>query len=291
MDEFIKKLEAMQPKLPHASNLLHKLKKALGEDSFIKHKRIYREITDAYSRVLTNSLDNSKSLDDWVTDQVDLVNSYLRVLNDPSKNLFSHQSDFKSSVIPELVCVIFNQINTREKLALTIQGQGDVVIDVLFSHKDGGKAYPKKKRVDAALLLPYTITTASVIEAELSDFAIPIVSVEVKTNLDKNMISGIQYSVERLKATFPECKYFVLSEYSDFNIKNQNYANSSIDEIFILRNQKRSDVRSNRNPANPISVDLIREFTLLVSQSVLAIKSKKTDISDRLGSGVLIHEK
>lgn len=283
---FISQLSENCSYTPHANNLSHKIKSSIKDGKFAERKPLFKRIENVYSKILGHHFDLSDTLENWTKKQLKLVNEYLKLLAEPKLKVYSHQSDFKSSIIPELVCVIFGQIVKRNKLPLIVNGQNDIIIDLLFSHSHGGSVFPKNKRVDASLLVRYPIefkTSGTVLE----NFNIPIVAVEVKTNLDKNMISGIIHSVEKLKSTFPECKYYVLSEFSDFNTKDQNYANSSIDEIYLLRKQKRSEFRA-RKIANEISVELVLEFVKSVDKSVLALSEQISTMKDKLASGLLI---
>lgn len=285
-DDFISKISNTKVHTPHANNLIHKINSLIKSGKFDSQNNIFNEIAEVYSKLLDNNLDTSDTLDNWVRKQVRLINEYLCVLAKPNMTVFNHQSDFKSSVIPELICMIFFQIIQRSNLPLEVNGQNDIIIDLLFSHKNGGQVFPKNKRVDACLLLPCPMVIKGS-DVQLKKFGIPLVAVEVKTNLDKNMISGIVHSVEKLKSTFPECKYYVLSEFSDFDTKNQNYSNSSIDEIYFLRKQKRSEFRSTK-VANDISEDLILEFVKSVNESVFFLSEKIENVGDKLNSGKLI---
>jgi hypothetical protein len=73
-------------------------------------------------------------------------------------------------------------------------------------------------------------------------FVVPLIAIEVKTNIDINKLNGLDFSAERLKRTFPSAKYFLATETIDFSLAN-NYASGSIDEIYALRKQVRSQAR------------------------------------------------
>lgn len=271
---------------PHANNLKHKLIKA-NENGELDSKLIaFKKIIYCYEKVLDHSFAIDQPMEEWARQQLHLLNNYLNLLSEPSLNLFSHQSDFKSSIIPEFVCIIFEQIIRRKNLNLKSNGQNDIVIDLIFSHINGGQVFPKHKRVDAALLAPFSLSCNENKEIE-NKFCIPLIAVEVKTNLDKNMLSGIIHSVERLKSTFPECKYFVLTEFSDFDVKKQNFANSSIDEIYLLRKQKRSEVRSKKK-VNDISFELVKEIIVQIEHAVSLLTNSQNSLSNKLSKGLLI---
>ncbi|MBA7637597.1 hypothetical protein ES703_45243 [subsurface metagenome] len=158
------------------------------------------------------------------------------------------------------------------------------MIELVFSHIGYGKPNLKFKRVDVAVLIPAKLKFRG---NDISQFRIPVVAAEVKTNLDKNMIAGISNSVSALKSTFPLCKYFVISEFSDFQFENQNYANTDIDEVYILRRQKRGEFR-HTGKAKSISLDVVKDFIEKIIDGLTLIESEVPDITHRLSKGRLI---
>lgn len=235
--------------LPHASNLVTKL--GLSNATRDRFWESLSRIVPAYIQART-TISNS-SQDDFVSTLVGQLNSYIDFIKEPANNVFAHQSDFSSSVIPELFCLLFLGLVEQYEGEYIIQSQANIVIDCKFDPYQNGRILFDTKRVDVSILLQKELTFDG---HAVSDFAIPILASEIKTNLDKNMLSGVENSVSSLKKTFPLCIYFVISEFADFATEEQNYANTDIDEIFILRHQKRSDYRRS-NQRFSIDVNLV----------------------------------
>jgi hypothetical protein len=177
--------------------------------------------------------------------------------------------------------IIANLPNTG---GLIVTAQKDIVIECNFDVSAGGRIIEKRKRMDVAILSPGTLSFKDV----AIEFWIPAVCVEVKTNIDKNMLSGIESSVETLKRTFPRTKYYAIGEYSDFQIDAQNYAATGIDEILIVRQQKRSAVRRSPGARNPIGEILLTSFLAEVRSHLLESMQTHKNLATRLPTGRLI---
>lgn len=264
---------------PHGGNLQTKLKSMnkVSSSQLIAFESIipeYISLRRSFFGVTTASN----------ADLMSMVNQYMRLLRSPEfTKVFSHQSDFASSILPEIFSVLLHRATTITGGGFDITSQGDVVVECLFDALDGGRIAFKKKRVDVAVLLPVDFRFK---DEQQDNFRIPVIAIEIKTNLDKNMIGGIEHSVESLKRTFPNCLYFVLAEHSDFNIDEQDYAATAIDEIYILRKQKRSSARRGQN--TDIDIDLIEEIWARCLQHLVAAKGATIALDDRMFSGKLI---
>lgn len=214
------------------------------------------------------------------------VDKYCDLISRPDVNCFSHQSDFVSSLLPELLCTLFRCVirEMPNSGGLIVTAQKDIVIECNFDVASGGRIIEKRKRMDVAVLAPGTLSFRDV----GIDFWIPAVCAEVKTNIDKNMLSGIESSVETLKRTFPRTKYYAIGEYSDFQIESQNYAATGIDEILIVRRQKRSAVRRSPSARNPLGESLLASFLTEVKDHLMETMQSHTNLAARLPSGRLI---
>lgn len=211
---------------------------------------------------------------------------YYDLVKLPEINCFSHQSDFISSVLPELLCILLRRVVSElpEDRGLIVTAQKDIAIECNFDIADGGRIIVKRKRMDVAILSPGTLSFRD----DNIDFGVPALCAEVKTNIDKNMLSGIESSVETLKQTFPRAKYYAIGEYSDFEIESQNYASTGIDEILIVRHQKRSVVRRSPELRNRLSEELLESFLQEVREHLEATTQPHTNLASRLPSGRLI---
>ena len=277
--EWISKVN-MEPKnFPHGSNLKTKIKNtsvdkldAATSDLISEYKKFYNDGFDYLS--------GSVTFDNFVQS----LNLYYDYCQNKSKINFVHQSDFYSSIIPEFLRVTITELLQTNNLlhSIELSTQADITIEMNFDSINGGDLIEKKKRMDLAAYLPKSLT----FEAKDRGFIIPIICFEVKTNLDKNMISGVETNSQTLKRTFPRCRYYLIAEYSDFDVKAQNYASTNIDEIIILRQQTRGEKRR-LNKMNDISSSLLNELMIDVEGCIKSISSRNNTLSNRMRYGRL----
>jgi hypothetical protein len=77
-------------------------------------------------------------------------------------------------------------------------------------------------------------------DAETHLFDIPVVAIECKTYLDKNMLEGLSRAAEELKARNPNGLYIVVMEWIKLS-EAVNIRKYKVDQIYILRKQKNTD--------------------------------------------------
>lgn len=281
MIQAINEINALQnislDKLPHCSNLIHQLEKRET-----KKETLFNDIVKKYLDI--RNIDYDNNLGKYIVSLTEMVNSYMNFFWPPTNNPFSHQTDFTSSIIPEMLCLIFDKQIKCIDIELEVSAQSDLAIECIFDISNGGSIRLKNKRVDVAVVKPCELS----FNGSKYYLPIPLLAIECKTHLDKNMLSGIEHSVSDLKKTFPDCCYLVISELSDFNVNKTNYASSSIDEMYILRKQKRAIVRKNANARKNITSDLFFEITQRLDNNIKMMKSNTPDLQTRMNIGKLI---
>lgn len=263
--------------LPHYTNLLTQLQKR------------DKDTLDWFNNTLPKyigirSVKYQGDLQAFVEEITARTNDYMNMLWPPKINPFSHQTDFTSSVIPEVLCLVFKAVIDSVRMDLEVSAQKDLTIECIFDATAGGSIIFKNKRVDAAVIQPSQLSFNGV----SSEFPIPLMAIECKTNLDKNMISGIEHSVSDLKKTFPNCKYYVVTELSDFDIKKSNYASSGIDEMYVLRRQKRATTRKEADKRHDLCSDLILEIAQNLLDVLQQTSQEVLTLDMRMGDGRLI---
>jgi len=263
---------------PHSSNLLHQLGKRDANNKVLQ----YNELCEYYFRFREAANNIDLPFREFTERLVESANGYLGFLKQFNS---SHQSDFKSSVIPEMFFLLLYKIVKEHGEPYFVSAQSDVPIECIYDLQGGSRVMFKTKRLD---MLVYKLSELS-LDGKSQDFIIPLIAMEMKTNLDKNMMSGIEHSVEALKKTFPNSLYYVITEFSDMAIDKLNYASSGIDEIYILRKQKRAEIRRNIDNRNDIDINLVLEIANeCIHQMELVHKViPSTDI--RMTTGKLIH--
>ena len=94
--------------------------------------------------------------------------------------------------------------------------------------------------------------------------------------------------MSELKKTFPDCHYFVVTEVSDFDVKKSNYASSGIDEMYILRQQKRGTIRRNPEQRKPINSILVQEIAEILIHNIAAMNADVVGLDTKMQTGKLI---
>ena len=263
---------------PHSTNLMHQLNKKNA-----KNLRLFNDVCSRYFKFRKEVSDRkTEDLAEFVDRVVDKTNSYMDYFS--TNNPFSHQQDFTSSIIPEMFYFIFSRIIESTKIPLVVQAQNNLPIECMFDLYGGGRLLFKNKRLDLSLCKKSKLA----LDGVSHDFVIPMLAMEIKTNLDKNMLAGIENSVSALKRTFPNCMYFVVSEFADLATDKLNYASTDIDEIYIIRNQKRASVRGNKNSKNAINKALVMELALEAVSLLASISEEQLTLEKRMKLGKLI---
>lgn len=263
--------------LPHCRNLLFQLNK---RDE--KKEVWFNHVMEYY--VAIRSVEYGDDLHNYICAITEKTNDYMNFLWPPNRNPFSHQADFTSSIVPEMLCLIFNSIIKNSGQEIEVSAQKDLTIECIFDISGGGSMRFKNKRVDVAVVKTCQLS----FNDTSTEFPIPLLAIECKTNLDKNMISGIEHSVEELKKTFPDCKYFVITELSDFDVKKSNYASSGIDEMYIFRKQKRAVTRRTPEMRQDLQPDLVYEVAQILIQIIQKENGDVEKLNTRMVNGKLI---
>ena len=283
LQELHTSLLSIDTQLPHGSNLRTKIGKTIANTG--TNEAVLINIGIEY-KALLESIETYTSEDTlgWINECLPDFEKYYKFLREDRNKRFSHQSDFLSSLVPEFLYQLYSKFVITKFPDLEITTQKDIVIDMSFLPYQELPMVIKPKRVDVAIIkkMPLKIDDIEV------DFNITMVGVEVKTNLDKNMISGVEYSVDRLKKTFPLSKFYLISEFADFAFEKQNYASSQIDEIVILRKQKRSEVRRDITSTKDIDIELVKSHIDEVLNYLESVISAPESLNTRMQSGKLI---
>lgn len=269
---------------PHGSNLLHQLK---NSEKLSKAKRtalpiIGQEYLNFVKSIDSLDLDNVNNFAPIATDILEL---YLSTLRKPELKHFSSVTDFLTSVAPEFFLRIFKRMILALELDLEASGQKSIPIELAFDPNAKSILIPRYLRADIAILKRVPMS----FDGEIwEDFCIPIYIAESKTYFDKNMISGVAYSSAALKTTFPRCSCVSIGEWSDFDFDKQSFASTSIDEIFVLRKQRRSEFRKT-GTLKPMSKETMGAVLESAFDTLRSYKNVHPTISDRLPAGQLVN--
>jgi hypothetical protein len=264
-------ISLVSPSFPHAANLKQKLNIIGHED----RKKLFSLCTviEDYAETVTRFRASEGKIEDYHT-YIDRTDNYLSMLRSDGSVSFSHQSDFISSVLPELYCQIFEKkLSALNANKFIVSGQIDLPIDFQIINSVKDPILFKSKRVDVAV---YRKTKINVFDKKY-DFIVPIVAVENKVNLDKNMLYGIINTAASVKRIFPNCCYLTCTEFADLTLNKHNYAYSKIDQVFTLRKQKRADYRRTK-VANSLAKYLIMESVELLEKRIGLFEKDTSDL-------------
>lgn len=143
---------------------------------------------------------------------------------------------------------------------------------------DKPSAYIHTKNQDFVLGTNVQIQVKAEGAPETANTVIPVVAIECKTYLERNMLDSCAATASRLKNAMPYCIYIVASEYMKMSDATPEL--TDIDEVYILCRAKNSDrERRKRNGEPPFDIDasLIIDLYERVERHLNAIWWKPDD--------------
>ena len=205
--------------------------------------------------------------DDIIKQRVKWLNQY----KDAIENVeFSAQSKFHSSVLEEFLYFLFKDIvselnaktkesNETKKILLGgIRAYSNLYFAPENLHDFIKKPNMKINEKDQDFAIYRSILIKA--DGEQKTINVPVLSAECKTYIDKTMLEGSIATAEKIKNGNPYCLFIVVTEWYDVSFE-VDPAYSRIDQIFVLRKQKR---RSNNN--NPIHFEVVRDIFNFVKE-------------------------
>ena len=124
-------------------------------------------------------------------------------------------------------------------------GQVHAYTDLSFAPRDFSDfinrpgVYINKKNQDFAISKIVNCVFETNGKQETAQIIVPAVAIECKTFIPSTMLGQSSYEAQRLKQGNPYALYLIVAEQNALS-EDVNLKNLSIDEIFILRKQKRN---------------------------------------------------
>jgi hypothetical protein len=264
--------------LAHRNNLTQKGKIA---DSPTR-KKLVTDILASYNHYLSK-IDYEALAAGSAESSVAALNEYLDKVKALEKvdKIFNWRSDFAGSVIPEFLLRGTASVLAKRGLSPLFSTKESVVELTLSSEPDVGWDI-RRKNQDLVVGL---VTQRIAARGKAEQFVVPVVACEVKTNTDINKLSGLTFSAERLKRTFPNAVYFLATETVDFSPK-EDYASGMIDEVYVLRKQVRSQARKK---LGPLCHEVFAMFFADVATLIERTGHDRGHVYSRLPSGRLLN--
>lgn len=163
-------------------------------------------------------------------------------------------------------------------------GKGNSYVSLSFTPScfmdvfNNPNAYIHTKDQDFMLGVSVEINVIADGNEEPTSTVIPVVAIECKTYLERNMLDSCAATASRLKSAMPYCIYIVASEY--MKMLDASPELTDIDEVYILckaRNADRERRKRNNEPPFDIDADLIIDLFDRVSRHLNAVWWKPDD--------------
>ena len=228
----------------HKLNLLNKigtLKNDVQMSIFNEVKTAYEVYEEAFSSITVFDENAIRTL-------VDALNTYRRIaipVFDCLDN--SGQQALGYTIMEEFFFLFFHTYLKSEKINYPnlFLGKGNSYVSLSFTPKSFESAfkdvspYIHSKDQDFVLGVSVDIKVESADSKSSEQTILPIVAIECKTYLEKNMLDSCANTASRLKRAMPYCLYMVASEYMKMSEASPEL--TDIDEVYILCKAKNSE--------------------------------------------------
>ena len=256
----IKRLKELNKPHIHGRNILAKLKKWPSLSNSQRKQlqtvvREYKKWKDDNEKLVGYSKYILKR-------RVKLLNKYKNEIENVD---FSAQSKFHSSVIEEFLYYLFKDLldELNEKIDNNARNANKILLggiraysNLYFAPKNLAdfvrNANMKINEKDQDFAIHRSILIKA--DNEKREVNVPVVSIECKTYIDKTMLEGSIATAEKIKSGNPYCLFLVVTEWYDVSYE-VDPAYSRIDQIYVLRKQKR---KANKN--NPINYTVVNDL-------------------------------
>ncbi|MCS6989593.1 MAG: Bpu10I family restriction endonuclease [Chloroherpetonaceae bacterium] len=238
------------------------------ESKKFKDPNIEKAIWDCYEKWSERSQTLSSERVEELEEKVKLLNEYKNFIDQVEKERFKPQDKIASSVLEEFLYYLFKDIPAvkfnLERNALHL-GMAKIYTDLSFASRNlkdftqSAGVYVNQKNQD--------FTISKVVrcqfgvqqnDPETIEIFVPAVCVECKTYLPSTMLGQSDYEAHRVKQGNPYSLYVIVAEQNALS-ETAMLRNSKIDEIFILRKQKRNS-KQRLSDKKPIDCDVVREL-------------------------------
>lgn len=201
--------------------------------------------------------------------KVKLLNEYKNYIDLLKENgVFKMQDKIASSVLEEFLFQLFKNIpNIKSSIEnkLIYVGQAQAYTDLSFVPKDFADfvknpgVYINKKNQDFTISKIVRCIFETNRKQEKVELVVPAVAVECKTFIPSTMLGQSAFEAQRLKQGNPYALYLIVAEQNALS-EDVNLKNSPIDEIFILRKQKRNSAKNKVKDKKPIDSVVVKEL-------------------------------
>jgi hypothetical protein len=236
----------------------------------------YKQFIDESLKICfdPSNIDERNTAIDKLTD---LLNAYraiaLPILEDRQH---SGQENLRSTILEEffqlLLFPLTVEIQKTQSTALKM-GKANSYVSLTFTPKSFGALFnnpaPTIHTKDQDFVLGCVVEVGSkvkslngvAVENNLVEVVVPVIVIECKTYIERNMLDSCAGTAKRIKNAMPYCLYIVAAEYMKMDDAYPEL--TDIDEVFILTratNSERLNVKRLKGNVHEIGKDLIRDI-------------------------------
>ncbi|MBK9258056.1 MAG: Bpu10I family restriction endonuclease [Saprospiraceae bacterium] len=192
-------------------------------------KFIYESYLKFIKNISTFQITDDKSISKFVSE----FNSYREsVLYTIENRKNSGQENLRSSMLEELFCHLFSDLIGELLPSLPsnlLLGKANSYVDLTFSPssfreifiKPNPYIHSKDQDFVIGVNLELKIKADGANEIK-EDIIVPVLAIECKTYIERNMLDSCSGTARRLKSAMPYCLYIVASEYMKLKMSNLN---------------------------------------------------------------------
>lgn len=232
---------------------------------------LLKDVLSYYSSFVNALEELNSEKDDELREKVRLLNEYKNYIDE--KN-FRLQDKIGSSVIEEFLYFLFKdipEIKTNLNNQLIFLGQTSAYMDLSFAPKNfqdfilNAGVYVNKKNQDFTISKIVKCKFINNGKEEKTEFTVPTIAIECKTFIPSTMLGQSDFEAQKIKQGNPFSLYVIIAEQNALS-ENVMLKNSKIDEIFILRKQKRNATKNLVSDKKPIDFFVIKELYEFVKE-------------------------
>jgi len=258
-------------------------------EGFIHGRNLYAKWQSTDHEDLENALKHyiefRKIVDDLNIIDTDAVKAFVNATNEYRKNVLyllekrknSGQENLRSTILEEFFRHLFKDLVKKhiDDSSGLVQGRANSYVSLSFapySFKEmfsKPNAYIHTKDQDFVLGCSVIVSAKTRMEnseQDVSEIVIPVLAIECKTYIERNMLDSCAATARRLKSGMPYCLYIVASEYMKMDQAFPEL--TDIDEVFIFcktKNQERLTFRRQKKPPHNIDEMLVVDLFEMVT--------------------------
>jgi hypothetical protein len=254
--------------IPHGTQINNKVAKGRTD-------AVMQDLIQRYENWSQQSQKLNSEIDAELQEKVAILNDYKNYVDELTyKTYFKLQDKMSSSVIEEFLFYLFMDIpdiKSSVNEGLIFLGSAKAYTDLSFAPKNlkDFLLYPnvfinyKSQDFSISKLIKCTFECNG--KKEYKEIIVPAVAIECKTFIPSTMLGQSIYEAQLLKQGNPYSLYIVVAEQNALS-NDVNLKNIPIDEIFILRRQKRNSVKNKVSDKKPIDFTVIKDLYAYVKQ-------------------------